>query len=62
MSLFKINPSETIAWTKLQLHRKQMESVHLKELFNKNPLRAEVFSMQMGSVFLDYSKNKVIRY
>jgi glucose-6-phosphate isomerase len=59
MSLFKINPSETIAWNKLQLHRKQMESVHLKELFNKNLLRAEVFSMQMGSVFLDYSKNKV---
>ncbi len=43
----------------LQTHRTQMASTHMRDLFAADPARAERFSLQVGDVLLDYSKNRI---
>ena len=47
------------AWQALVKHQRQMQSVHLKQLFADDPGRAERMSCEAVGVFLDYSKNRV---
>lgn len=51
--------SERPEWTALNDHWKQMENVHLRDLFVDDPQRAETFSMTAGDLMLDYSKNRM---
>jgi len=46
-------------WTELSNHWKTIETVHLRDLFSANPARAKTFSLTVGDLFLDYSKNRV---
>jgi glucose-6-phosphate isomerase len=46
-------------WKALQAHQQQIEKAHLRDLFAKDPGRARAFSMEVGDLFLDYSKNRV---
>ncbi|MFF2806866.1 glucose-6-phosphate isomerase [Streptomyces sp. NPDC058000] len=46
-------------WTALSKHREQMGEVHLRELFDKDPGRAERLTLQVGDLHLDYSKHLV---
>lgn len=46
-------------WTALGEHREQLGEVHLRELFEKDPTRAERYSLQVGDLYLDYSKHLV---
>lgn len=46
-------------WQALQRHYEQMEGVHLRDLFRKDPDRAERFSLEACGWFLDYSKNRI---
>lgn len=47
------------AWQALVDHRQQMESMPMRQLFEKDPQRFERFSLSLGDVFFDYSKNRI---
>ena len=51
------NPSQTAAWKSLESHYQQMKKIHLKELFEADPNRFKHFSLRMGDLLVDYSKN-----
>jgi glucose-6-phosphate isomerase len=40
-------------------HQQAISAVTMRELFAKEPKRAEHFSLKVGDIFLDYSKNKI---
>ncbi|MEU7434312.1 glucose-6-phosphate isomerase [Streptomyces sioyaensis] len=46
-------------WTALGKHREQLGKVHLRELFERDPGRAERYTLQVGDLHLDYSKHLV---
>ncbi len=46
-------------WTALGKHREQMGEVHLRELFEQDPGRAERYTLLVGDLHLDYSKHLV---
>ncbi|MEU5008791.1 glucose-6-phosphate isomerase [Streptomyces sp. NPDC021749] len=46
-------------WTALSKHREQMGEVHLRELFERDPARADRYTLQVGDLYLDYSKHLV---
>ncbi len=52
-----INPTTTMAWLNLAEHFLDIESVHMKDLFAKDPDRFETFSLRFEDILLDYSKN-----
>src|SRR6201996_3160903 len=47
------------AWKDLAEHHKKIEDTHLREWFEKDPQRAEKFSVEAAGIFLDYSKNRI---
>ena len=57
MALNTINPTETVAWNKLQLHYKELQKASMHEMFQSDPLRTEKFSLKWNDFLLDYSKN-----
>lgn len=52
-----VNPSETSAWQRLEIHFLTMQAMHMRELFLDDPDRFEKFSIQLGDTLVDYSKN-----
>lgn len=57
MALNTINPTETVAWNKLQLHYKELQKASMHEMFQSDTLRTEKFSLKWNDFLLDYSKN-----
>ena len=47
-------------WKKLVSHSKSIKKKHLRELFAEDAKRAKKLSLQVGDLFLDYSKNRVV--
>ena len=47
------------AWKQLQEHRSEMGSVHIRELFEKDSSRFEKFSLFLGDLLFDFSKNRI---
>ena len=47
------------AWKQLSSHKKTIEKLHMRDLFANNPNRFDDFSLQAGTIFLDYSKNLI---
>ncbi len=43
----------------LEAHRETLRDVHLRDLFAADPGRFERFSLRLGDLLLDYSKNRV---
>lgn len=52
-----INPTETQAWQKLELHFLTMQATHLRELFDEDANRFEHFHITFEDILIDYSKN-----
>jgi glucose-6-phosphate isomerase len=48
-----------VAWKSLATHKEEIESVHLRDLFAKDPGRADRFKLEAAGLFLDYSKNLI---
>ncbi|MCL5020019.1 MAG: hypothetical protein M1426_06110 [Patescibacteria group bacterium] len=46
-------------WTTLETHFQEVKNKHLKELFSQDFGRADKFSIQVGDLLLDYSKNRI---
>jgi glucose-6-phosphate isomerase len=45
------------AWQALQKHQQEMAEVHMRDLFARDSHRFERFSLRLGDILLDYSKN-----
>ncbi len=46
-------------WLELEKEYLKIKDLHLRDLFSNHPKRAEIFSMTVGDIFLDYSKNRI---
>ena len=57
MSLSRINPTQTKAWTALEDHFSQDNTSDIKSLFESETSRAQDFSIQWKDFYVDYSKN-----
>src|ERR1700689_647745 len=51
--------TNSTAWKALTEHVGAMKSMHLRDLFARDPARFERFSIEEGDLLLDYSKNRV---
>ena len=51
--------TQSPAWQALQAHHQSLADVHMRELFAQDPQRFSRFSMQLDSLLLDYSKNRI---
>ncbi|MFQ5645037.1 MAG: glucose-6-phosphate isomerase [Thiogranum sp.] len=47
------------AWKALRGHYGQLQGVHMRDLFSADPQRFERYSLRLGDLLLDYSKNRV---
>src|SRR5512139_3904504 len=52
-------PVDLPAWGALQKHQRAMADVHMRDLFARDPQRFERFSLKLGDILLDYSKNRI---
>lgn len=50
---------ELPAWQALAAHQREMAAVHMRDLFAQDPQRCERFSLRLGDILLDYSKNRI---
>ena len=50
---------QTAAHKKLKSHYKSISKKHLRELFAEDPKRFNKFSIRLGDILLDYSKNRI---
>lgn len=47
------------AWQALKGHQAKMRDVHMRDLFASDPHRFEKFSLSLGDLLFDYSKNRI---
>lgn len=59
MALKNINPTQTASWKKLLAHFEEAKNLNIKELFQQEVNRKEAFSVSLGNLEVDYSKNKI---
>ena len=52
-------PVDTREWKALEAHYGQVQSLHLRELFRRDPGRADRFTLDAAGLRLDYSKNRI---
>lgn len=52
-----VNPTETSAWQKLEVHFLTMQAMHMRELFEDDSDRFKKFSILFEDILVDYSKN-----
>ncbi|MFO0752608.1 MAG: glucose-6-phosphate isomerase, partial [Thermodesulfovibrionales bacterium] len=55
--LARIDPTTTKAWKKLEEHYGSMSRTHMAALFREDPERFSRFSLRLGEMVVDYSKN-----
>ncbi|CEK14938.1 glucose-6-phosphate isomerase [Chthonomonas calidirosea] len=51
--------TESEVWKALQEHYRQIEPLHMRDLFAKDPGRFEKFHLQFNDILVDYSKNRI---
>jgi glucose-6-phosphate isomerase len=51
--------TQSPAWLALARHRDAMRDIHMRDLFAADPKRFERFTLELGDVFVDYSKHRV---
>ena len=49
------------AWQALLQHKKQIENIHMRDLFAEDQQRFEDFHLCFNDILLDYSKNRITR-
>jgi glucose-6-phosphate isomerase len=47
------------AWQALQAHQPEVAGLHMRDLFAQDPRRFERFSLRLGELLFDYSKNRI---
>ncbi len=51
--------TESSAWRNLAAHKKELESVTMREMFASDPERFKKFSIEYGGILYDFSKNRI---
>ncbi len=51
--------NQTPAWRALEAHWQAMSSVHMRDLFERDPGRGERYTLEHAGILLDYSKNRI---
>ena len=51
--------SQLPAWKALEEHYQEVSGLHMRDLFATDPERFEKFSLQLGDILFDYSKNRI---
>src|SRR4029079_397828 len=51
--------TERPAWKALEAHHRNIHTVHLRELFARDPGRGERMTAEAAGLYLDYSKNRI---
>jgi len=59
MPLAAKNPTNTTAWKELQEYFNNFKDSQIKELFEKDPERANKFTLQWNDFYVDFSKNRI---
>ncbi|MCK0089560.1 glucose-6-phosphate isomerase [Rhodococcus sp. F64268] len=54
-----IDITATVEWQELAAHRAEVESIHLRDLFEQDPQRATRMSTTAGDLSIDYSKHRI---
>jgi len=57
--LSDINPTQTKSWQNLSDHYAKINSIRMKDLFNRDPERFKKFSLRFNDILVDYSKNLI---
>ncbi len=52
-------PTSTQTWRSLAESQQEMERIHLRDMFRDDPRRFERFSLRLGPVLYDYSKQRI---
>jgi glucose-6-phosphate isomerase len=52
-------PTRLPAWPALAQHQRDIADVHMRDLFAQDPQRFERFSLRLGDLLFDYSKNRI---
>jgi glucose-6-phosphate isomerase len=50
---------ESPAWQALIQHRRKIGELHMRDLFAQDPQRFERFSLRLGDILFDFSKNRI---
>lgn len=50
---------QSTAWQALSAHYAKIEPLHMRQLFQDDPARFEKFSVRLGNLLFDYSKNRI---
>src|SRR5690606_9927998 len=59
MPLAAKNPTNTTAWNELQEYYNSFKDRQIKELFEKDPERANKFTLKWNDFLVDFSKNRI---
>jgi glucose-6-phosphate isomerase len=51
--------TQCAAWKALAAHHKQIQKLHLRQLFAEDKKRGQKFAAEAAGLFLDYSKNRI---
>jgi glucose-6-phosphate isomerase len=51
--------TQTPEWAALEHHHRDVEPLHLRDLFAEDPDRGTRFSLEVEGLYLDYSKNRI---
>jgi hypothetical protein len=52
-------PTDHPAWQALRGHRRDLDGVHMRDLFARDPERFERYHATVGDVLVDYSKHRI---
>ena len=53
------DPTQTFAWKALRAHHDEVADLQMRDLFRDDPDRAARFSLTLGDLLFDFSKNRV---
>ncbi|MBW1907349.1 MAG: glucose-6-phosphate isomerase, partial [Deltaproteobacteria bacterium] len=54
-----VDPTETSAWKALAAHHDEVSDLLMRDLFRDDPERAARFSLTLGDLLFDFSKNRI---
>jgi len=50
---------ESLAWQALVQHQQEINDLHMRDLFAQDPQRFKRFSLRLGDILFDFSKNRI---
>jgi glucose-6-phosphate isomerase len=59
MTLQKINPTKTLAWSKLENHFLEVKDLHLRSLVENQKYRKSAYSINFNDFTFNYSNNRI---